>query len=106
MRTASAVLNGRDFKPGQELARSELEGGADVDGLAIAPLVLKSGHAIMFDIVPDAASQREPLRQRIGSADVERNIVTLAQRGQRAVGCTIRTHRDSASEALQRIADA
>ena len=41
---------------------SELEGSADVDGLAVAPLILQRRHLVALDLVADAAGQSEALR--------------------------------------------
>ena len=41
----------------------ELEGGADVNGLAVAPLVLQ--HAVTLDIVPHATGHRDAPRERV-----------------------------------------
>src|SRR3954469_18609912 len=57
----------------------ELERGADVDRLAVTPLILQRGIAVAFDIVADAAGQCDPARQRIRAAEIERDIVTLAK---------------------------
>src|SRR5437764_14649109 len=88
-----------------EFARLELERGADVDRLAIAPHVLEGGHAIPLNIIAHTARERDFLRQRIRAADIEGIIVRLAQRRQRTPIAPVRANRDSAGEPLERVAD-
>src|SRR4051795_12387267 len=90
---------------GFEIASLELERGADVDRLAIAPHILECRHTIPLDVVTHAAGERDFLRQRIRAADVQRIIVTLAQCRQRTPLAPLRADCNTAREALQRIAD-
>jgi hypothetical protein len=59
------------FRAGPEFRRSELEGGADIDRLAVAAVILQRGETVALDIVADAASQRDVARKRIRAAHVK-----------------------------------
>ena len=84
------MLQIRDFKAPPRL---ELEGSADVDGLAVTPVILERRVAIVLDIVPHAAGQRDAPRERIGGAGIDRNGIALAKRLERLVGRAVRTER-------------
>src|SRR5258705_12984954 len=85
----------------------ELEGGADVDSLAVAAVVLQGGQAIAVEhLVADAAGQGDAARQRIGAADVERIIVAFAQPGERTTFGAVGAYRDPAGKAVERVTDA
>src|SRR5262249_45521184 len=88
-------------RPAAETARSELEGGADVDSLAVAPIVGDRGEAIPFDIIPDAAGHSDSLRERISPANVERVIIAPAQRRERVLVAALGANRDPAGELLK-----
>ena len=74
-RSATDSTVGPGSTPGCDL---ELEGRADVDGLAVAAGVLKRRHAVALDIVANAAGKSDAFRKIIRAADVERIIVALA----------------------------
>ncbi len=84
----------------------ELEGGADVDGLAVAPGVLERRHAIMIDAVAHAAGHSDVPSDRVSAADIERNIVRLAQGVERLSVAAIGTNRHAAGKFAERVADA
>ena len=76
---------------------SELERGADVDRLAVAAVVLKRRQPVALDIVADAAGHCDSTGQRIGAADVERNIVAAAKRVDRAASRAVGADREGNS---------
>src|SRR5688572_8385203 len=86
--------------------RSELEGGADVDSLAIAAVVLERRQTLAVDAVADSAGDGDVAGQRISTADVDRIIVRLAKRGQSAPVASFGTGNDAPGKALDRITDA
>src|SRR5690242_5784881 len=94
----SASSDGREFR------RLELESGADVDCLAVAPVVLQRRHAIALDIVANATRQSDTLRERVGPADVERVIVGPAESLDRASVRPICADRDATRKLVERIA--
>src|SRR4029079_11299088 len=91
-RSAAPVIDG-----------SEPERGADIDGLAVAPLVLERGHLVPLDLVADAARQGDAPGQGIRAAKVDPAVVALAQAGQRMVGSALGADGDAAGEFLERI---
>src|SRR4051812_33948027 len=91
---------------GRESLRLELERGADVDRLAVATVVLQRGDPIALDIVADAPAHGDPLRERIGTTDIDRIFVTLPKRRQRLSVGTIRADGNASGKLVQRIADA
>ena len=80
MSNAWGFRDGLESTPG-----SELEGGADVDGLAVHAVVGERRQAILLDLVPDAAIDRESAGQGVGAADIHRIIVRIAQGGNSGV---------------------
>src|SRR5688500_10203209 len=60
----------------------------------------------MLDLVANAAGDRDPPRQRIGAAEVERDIVVLAQRRERGSRGAFGADGEPAGELLERVADA
>src|SRR5438270_5238559 len=91
---------------GRECLRSELERGADVNRLAIAAVILQRGQAIALDIVADASRERDVPREGVGTADINRDVVTAAQAGDRIAGRPVSTDRDSGAQpTAERIAD-
>src|SRR5437870_13642851 len=66
--------------------RLELEGGADVNRLAVAAIVLQRGQPLAIDFVANAAGQSDSPGQRIRAADIQRIIVALPRSEERRVG--------------------
>src|SRR4051794_37760909 len=87
-------------QPDEEPESLELEGGADVDRLVVAALVVQGRQPVAIPLVADAAGQRDPSRQRIGAADIERHIVAPAQCGKRPAVGPVGADRDPACEAF------
>jgi hypothetical protein len=63
----------------------EFEGGADVNGLAVAALVGERGKAVLVDAVTHAAGQCDPAIEVVGGADIDRDIVGLGQGSDAAI---------------------
>src|SRR5689334_5992272 len=100
--SAKASTAGLGSTPGLELER-----GADVDGLAVAPDVLERRHAVALDIVPDATGHREAAGDIVGSASIEGVVVALTKRGHRMTLALVGADRDARCQAVaERIADA
>src|SRR4051794_11645891 len=99
--SARAFTAGLGSTPGLELER-----GADVNGLAIAPHVLERGHAVALDIVADATGDRDAPRDVVRTADIERDVVALTESRHRVTVGLVGAYCDSRGQAIaERIAD-
>ena len=91
LRTRLSVLSSQKSPGGRPIGarsgprRSELEGGPDVDGLAVAALVGEGRDAVLVDAVANAAGDRDAAVEVVGGADIDRDIVGLRQSGDAAV---------------------